>query len=390
MKPIQEAVRGAGISALIGLGSAAHKITDGKKPQHLFLRNVEHKYIGTSVKIVKETNDSTYIAKYNPDGTICDDFKVLLATDIHFDKDNALGKKAFTYLCKHIEEEKPDLVIFTGDIILSDYQQVDSVQLAKLMEEMGIYWAIVFGNHEARDEKEFHKYFMLKNVVKFDHCLSKFGPKDLFGYGNFFINIMGSKNNILKSFAFFDSGRNITEKHRKAHNVPDDIKGYDFIKKGQIEWYKSHIRALNRAYGETKSMLFMHIPIPEYAEVMNFDPEEKPIPTGVPSGKGEIIYGSMHEGVGCSEFNSGLFDVAKEMGGEAFFAGHDHINDYVALYEGIYLVYVQMGGYEEYDLGSRYGVPENELMQGVTVMNIKNDGSFDFERRFNRDFGENV
>ena len=32
------------------------------------------------------------------------------------------------------------------------------------MEKMGVYWAICFGNHEARAEKEYHKYFMLKNI----------------------------------------------------------------------------------------------------------------------------------------------------------------------------------------------------------------------------------
>ncbi len=385
MKPIEEAVRGAGISALIDMGCAVHKISGGKRPKHLFLRNVEHKKIGTKVKVLKKTEDSAFIAKMNDDGTFSDeDFTVVLATDLHVDRDNNLINKCFSMLVKHLEDVKPDLLILTGDIIVTDYQQIDCVQFARLMEELGIYWTFVFGNHEARAEKEFHKFFMLKNLTRYEHCLSQFGPSDLFGYGNFFVNIMKDEKTVLKSFAFFDSGRDVSEEHLKEHNLPLDIKGYDFIKKGQIDWYLNHIAQLKKEYGEAKSMLFMHIPIPEYKEVMDFDENAKPIPTGVPTDKAEFIFGEMHESVGCSAVNSGLFDAAREVGAEAFFAGHDHINNFDAIYKGVHLVYVQFGGYEQYHL-DKFGVPESEWMQGVTIMNIKNNGEFSFDRRYNRD-----
>ena len=129
----------------------------------------------------------------------------------------------------------------------------------------------------------------------------------------------------------------------------------------------------------------MHIPIPEYKEVMDFDENYKPIPTGFPSGKAEILYGEMHESVGCSKINSGLFDAAREAGAEAFFAGHDHINDFEAIYKGVRLVYVQPGGYEQYGL-DKFNVPEKEWMLGVTIMKIKNSGEISFDRRYNRDY----
>lgn len=386
MKPVEEAVRGAGIAALIDMGCAVHKISGGKVPKHLFLRNVEHKKIGSKVKVLRHTDDSAYIAKMNDDGTYSDeDFTVVLATDLHVDKDNDLINKCFGMLVKHLEAVKPDLLILTGDIIVTDFQQIDCVQFARLMEEMGIYWAFVFGNHEARAEKEFHKFFMLKNLTRYEHCLSKFGPSDLFGYGNFFVNIMKDENTVLKSLAFFDSGRGTSEEHLEEHNFPVDVKGYDFIKKGQIDWYLNHIDALKKQYGEVKSMLFMHIPVPEYKEVMILDETAKPLPTGVPTGKAEVLYGEMHEGVGCSPHNSGLFEAAREAGAEAFFAGHDHVNDFDAIYKGVHLVYVQSGGYEEYSM-DKFGIPESEGMQGVTIMNIRNNGEFSFDRRYNRDY----
>lgn len=386
MKPLEEAVRGAGISALIDMGCAVHKISGGKLPKHLFLRNVEHEKVGSKVKVLKQTNDSAFIAKMNDDGTFSDeDFTVVLATDLHVDTDTDLITKAFQMLVNHLEAVKPDLLILTGDIIVTACQQIDCVQFARLMEELGIYWAFVFGNHEARAEKEFHKFFMLKNLTRYEHCLSKFGPSELFGYGNFFVNVMKDENTVLKSFAFFDSGRDTTEEHLKEHNFPVDKMGYDFIKKGQIDWYLKHIDALKKQYGEVKSMLFMHIPVPEYKEVMDFDEKAEPIPTGYPTGKAEVLFGEMHESVGCSPHNSGLFEAAREVGAEAFFAGHDHVNNFDAVYKGVHLVYVQAGGYEGYNM-DKFDLSESDWTQGVTVMTIKNSGEFEFDRRYNKEY----
>ncbi len=386
-RPVEETVREAGISALLKMGCTVHRLTNGKKPDMMFIKNVKHSKIGTDVKIIKETDDSSFIAKINPDGTYSqDDFTVVLATDLHIDRTKELVNKTVDMLVKHLEAVKPDLLILTGDIIVTDHQQVDSVQFAQMMEEIGIYWAFVFGNHEAREEKEFHKYFMLKNMAKFEHCLTKFGPKELFGYGNFFINIMNGPHSLLKSFAFFDSGRDIYERYLAEYGLTKDyVNSYDFIKTNQIKWYLERIVKLKKEYGEDlKSMLFMHIPVPEYAEVMDYDDTAGQIPAGKPKDNCELLYGEMHESVGCSRYNSGLFEAARQAGAEAFFAGHDHINDFDVLYKGVRLVYVQMGGYEIYSM-DKFGLPENEWMQGATVMKIHNDGSFDLSRRYNRD-----
>ena len=73
----------------------------------------------------------------------------------------------------------------------------------------------------------------------------------------------------------------------------------------------------------------------------------------------------------------------KTIGTQAFFSGHDHVNDYCAVYKGVYLVYVQMGGYEIYHL-DKFGLLEKQWIQGVTTLDIHNDGSFKLGKRFNR------
>ncbi|MBQ8574560.1 MAG: metallophosphoesterase [Clostridia bacterium] len=368
--------------AFISAENAVKSMGGGKLVKNIF--DVEPKYVGSSVRILKETDDTTYIAKYDAKGRIDNgNFKIMVTTDLHLWNEKDLINKSLDMLAKHIAAEKPDLLLITGDAILTDFQQLDCIQFGRFMEKTGVYWAYCFGNHEARAEKEFHKYFMLKNIESFPHCLSKFGDPELFGYGNFKINIMNSDNKIKQSIFMFDSGRDMEPEHNKAHGLPADMKGYDFIKKTQIDWYKNSIKELEEEHGKFKSMVLMHIPIKEYEEVFDFVEGGESVPTG----KAEILYGGMYESVGSSPYNSGLFDAILELGStNAVFAGHDHVNDFCALYKGVYLVYAQCNGYNTYTMGEKFGWPEKDWIQGVTMVNVSGDGSLTFRQRFNRDY----
>lgn len=368
--------------AFISAETAVKKMGGGKLVKNIF--DTEPKYVGSSVRILKETDDTTFIAKYDAKGRIDNrDFKIMVTTDLHLWDEKDLIEKSLSMLARHLEAEKPDLLLITGDAILTDYQQLDCIQFGKFMEKLGIYWAYCFGNHEARAEKEFHKYFMLKNIESFPHCLSKFGDPELFGFGNFKINIMNADNTIRQSIFMFDSGRDMEPEHNVEHGLPADMEGYDFIKKTQIDWYKNSIRELEDEYGKFKSMVLMHIPIKEYEEVFDYIEDNK----YTPSGKAEILYGWQYETVGSSPYNSGLFEAIKELGStQAVFSGHDHMNDFCALYQGIYLIYAQCNGYNTYTMGDNLGWPEEKWVQGVTVVNVAKDGSITLKQRFNRDY----
>lgn len=382
MRPITTFVRQNSIKALLAAEGGLKSSSRGKLGKNLF--EVEPKFIGTDVRIIKETDDSTFIAKCDTSGRIVNKpFKILVTTDLHLWDDKELINKALYMLAKHVEAEKPDLILFTGDVILTDHQQVDSVQFGQFMEKFGIYWAYVFGNHEARKEKEYHKYFMLHALESFPHCLSKFGDPSLFGYGNFFINILSSKNTIQQSIVMLDSGRNTSPKHNVENGAPAELKCYDFLKKGQIDWYRNTIRKLESEYGKFKSIMAMHIALCEYEKVMKLDENGSYVPTG----EAEILYGGMYESVGCSEFNSGMFDVIKELGStQAVIVGHDHVNDFCAKYDGVYLVYAQCDGYNTYTMGEKFGWDEKDWMQGVTVIDMDENGEIAFRQRFNRDY----
>lgn len=357
------------------------RLTGGTHANGYFMQYLDITPVETHVKIVREDEQSVTLAKYNSDGSISDsDFVLMCTTDFHLESEKPFENvKTLQMMLNHARDVKPDLIIFTGDIVQTENQNIDCIQFAKLMEKLGIYWVYVFGNHEAREEKEYHKQFMLKNLSRYKHCLSREGDPSLYGYGNFAVHIMNSANSLSQSLYFFDSGRDITDEYRKEYSLPEDMKGYDFLKSNQIEWYKKQITLTNRHYGETKSMMFMHIALPEYENIM------APGEDGLyhDTGKSVIKYGVMYESVGCSPYNSGMFSAIKELGStQAVFAGHDHLNDFCALYDGVYLVYVQPGGYAAYTMQVR-GFEEKDWLNGVTAVKINGSGGIDISQRKN-------
>lgn len=383
MKFLQTVIRENGIRAIVSAEKAIGSNSRDKQPKRLIGKG-KIPVMDSKVERIMEDESAVWIAKFDDDGQISeDDFVILALTDLHFEDDPELRDKTIDMMVRHIADVNPDLVVFTGDIILSNHQQIDGVRFAKLFEDMGVYWTFVFGNHEARAEKEYHKYFLMKNMSQYEHCLAKFGPSELFGYGNHIINIMNRDGSIKQSLFMFDSGRNISDKYRFENGLDSDLRGYDYLKNNQKNWYRNHIEEQRRVYGDFKSLMFMHIPLCEYENVNRLDKFGEYVPTG----KAKILYGSQYESIGCSPVNSGMFSLIKELGStQAVFAGHDHVNDFCAEYEGIKLVYVQTGGYETYTMGDLRKWDESKWMQGATVITVKNDGSIELKQRFNRDY----
>ena len=377
-------VRQTAIRIYLAAAKAIFKISGGKSPKSLFCRRANPEKISTDVKIISQNDYSTTIAKVDANGKIkSDDFVIVSTTDFHFDVDHEINYKAVKNFVQHLKDIKPDLVVLTGDNILSKFQQIDAIQFAQMMEEIGIYWTAVFGNHETREDRGFYKWLLQKSFCDYKHCLCKFGPEELFGYGNFTVNILGEGGKLLKTLFHFDSGRDVLDRDKEKYGLPADFKGYDFLKKEQIDFYKNETAKLKKEYGSADSFMYMHIPLPEYSHAFKEDENGK----FVPSGECEILYGEQYEGVGSSHYNSGMFDAILETGStQAVFCGHDHINDWCAIYKGVYLTYNLPGGYAVYNLGDKTDKPESEWVEGVTITNLHNDGSIDIKPRYNRIF----
>jgi hypothetical protein len=98
--------------------------------------------------------------------------------------------------------------------------------------------------------------------------------------------------------------------------VPDtSIKGYDWIKASQIQWYRNQsARFTQKNKGMAlPSLAFFHIPIPEFEYISHL----------------KTTVGNILEKVCAPSFNSGLFTSFAEMRDVlGIFVGHDHNNDF--------------------------------------------------------------
>lgn len=315
------------------------------------------------VEIVKEDIDSITLKK-NSDG----DFKVLMFTDTHLN-----GKKedntTVSYIVKNITEQKPDLVIFGGDNVSSGFNKKRNTELAELMESLGVYWAAVFGNHEGDGILAVSREENIEIFSSYDHCLMREGKEDVDGSGNYAINILNYDGTIKEVLFLMDSGSYMTEETKKEYGVTEDGEVYDGVKTSQVEWYKEKHDTIEAEYGKFKSVTVVHIP-PYQAEKEYAD--------------GDFLYGEKREGVCESGFDSGLVDAMIEKGSaQAVYFGHDHVNNFGVMYEDILLSYIQPSGYGVYNMETKFDSPENEWIQGCTLLNIKADGTYTAEQIYN-------
>lgn len=321
--------------------------------------------IQNDVVIVSETEDSVTVKK-NGDGK----FRVLMFTDTHITDDPELNKTTVTYLVENIKEQKPDLVIFGGDNVTYGFNRQRNIELAELMEKLGVYWAAVLGNHEGEGFMAMSREKVINLYSSYEHCLLKHGKKGVDGHGNCTINILNSDGSLREVFFLMDSGSYMSVDSKIKYGVKNIFgEVYDGVKPSQVEWYKEKHDALTAQYGYFRSVAVIHIP--PYEAEREYS-------------ESDFIYGEKREGVCESGFNSGLVDAMLEKGStRAVYFGHDHVNDFGVMYEDILFSYIQTSGYDTYTMQSKFDSPENEWLQGCTVLDIKKDGTYTDERIFN-------
>ena len=346
--------------AIIGVGGfVTYKSTQGLAYD---ISSVER--INCDIEIVSEDIDSVTIKK-NSD----EDFRVVMFTDTHLKGDNELDSITLNYMVENIKQLNPDLVILGGDNVTYGFNKKRNVQLAELFENLGVYWATVLGNHEGDGFLSYGRKDVIELFSTYEHCLVKQGKEDVDGNGNCTINILNSDGTLKEVFFLMDSGDYMTDESKAEYGVTDPDEVYDGVKTSQVEWYKEKHDALTAEYGKFKSVTVVHIP-PYQAEQEYTE--------------SDFLYGEKREGVCESGFDSGIMDAMIEKGSaQAVYFGHDHVNNFGVMYENILLSYMQPSGYAAYNMSSKFDAPENEWIQGCTVLNIAEDGTYTAERIFN-------
>lgn len=306
--------------------------------------------------------------------------RVMQLTDIHIGggflsirKDT----KALNAVAAMITAEKPDLVIVTGDIAYpvtfqsGTFNNKTSARLfAELMEQLGVYWAPVFGNHDT----EVYSYYTREEICdfytsgEFGHCLLQAGPADVDGCGNYIINVKNTAGKIIQSLVLMDS-----QSYQGSGFIDGIIMKYDRIHDNQVEWYKNEIQSLPEKNGGEmpKSLVFFHIPLVEYKDAWTEYTQNNEQDTE----NAKLIYGKVGEkedGIYCADENCGLFDAALQLGStQGFFCGHDHLNNFKINYKGIDLNY----GYS-IDYLAYFGIAKYGAQRGCTMIEIAQDGTY--------------
>ena len=375
----------AAIVAVAGVTAIANVIflNSGIKKAHSFEK------VGCELKFEEKGNGVWNIYSNK-------DLKVLQLTDIHLGggwmsvKKDAMSLNAVASI---IKAEKPDLVVFSGDIAFPVPFQAGTFNnksgakmLAELMETLGVYWTATYGNHDT----EAYSYFNRKNITefysKYPHSLMREGAEGIDGYGNQVFNIINSDGMITRSIFTLDS---------HAY-VDGDILGimwkYDNIHENQIEWYKSVIEennnhnkfrmlaSSNSSFFENNmqflrvpSTVFLHVPLMEYKTAWNEyvdngykDTADVKFNYGKAGESGKVVYPGLYD--------DNFFETMLELGStDTVFCGHDHLNNFSVNYKGIDLTYSYSVDYLAY-----VGISKLGSQRGCTMLTVAEDGGITY------------
>ena len=272
-------------------------------------------------------------------------FKIVQFTDVHWKADSIASEEAGERMSEVLDAEKPDLVIFTGDVIFGKPADKSMRCALEPTIKRGIPFAVTFGNHDdelGMSRKELYDFIkdMPGNLTSTVEGLS--------GVTNFILPVKASDGSKDAALLYvFDSHSYSTLKH---------LKGYGWIKHDQVQWYLNESKKFTESNGGTPltALSFFHIPLPEYHEAVN--------------NEGSFLIGTRKEEACNQEINTGMFAAMKEAGDVlGVFVGHDHVNDYAVSWKGIMLCYGRFtGGKTVYhDMPGGNGARVIELTEGV-------------------------
>ena len=290
-----------------------------------------------------EFSEADYVSLEKKPG---EDFVILNLTDVQLSEEKVFAKHgtySFELITKLVNENKPDLITLSGD---NAWGYIAYLELIELIESFDIPWAPVMGNHDGQGcGTEFWAAYSLSNA---ENCLFKFGPKDM-GYGNYIINITENDKIIHTLFMMDTHGTN--EFVLDDGTVVED--GYDHLWDNQQEWYKWAVNGIKEINSGkiVESTVIFHIPVYEYHaawDEVSVGKTKESFGEGNKKNK-SYFFGVKTEGSCPSPVNNGFFELCKSLGStKNILVGHDHVNDFSVMYEGIRLSYSLKTGFGSY------------------------------------------
>lgn len=262
-------------------------------------------------------------------------FRILMVSDFHAGAQyHPMLKVGLETLLEHT---KPDFVMIAGDQNLPQTEpaavRTYFCDIIEPILQRGLPWAAVFGNHDREcgmDVAEEQKVY-----ESIPGCMGEAGPAEIHGVGNYRIPVLSAGSDMpafyiwgmdsnrymrdwIPDFGLAADTRFVLPDHFND-NSTDGCPLFD-----QVQWYYNSSREAEKTFGrKIPGVMFMHIPLPEYLQILH-NPEEC----------GAV--GSLRSKIGCSEISSGLFLACLERGDiKGIFFGHEHLCDIEGKYCGI-------------------------------------------------------
>lgn len=356
-------------ATVLGAGSGSYEEKSGwqRAVYALIHRDeiINTKYVGTvsdyvwSPDLNYRVEDRAVVQK-NPNK----DFVIMNVTDLHlsdYTQDAVTNIRNLENIRRMAEELQPDLITLSGDLVWTQMKEGSVVysahRLTEFMDSLGISWAPIFGNHDFEGNCDLN--YLADIMMQGQFCVMQKGDVSM-GVGNYVVNICEGEK-LIHSVILMDSHSDgaLSEK--------------------QVQWFRWAVEGASMESGnQVSSSLILHIPVAQYryAYTAAWDKENGCWRDGYESfgGKREEIL--CHTDENDDPVDSGIFDVMKEVGTDNVLCGHDHVNNFSVLWEGVRLTYSLRLGYGAYFDG------ENRECQGVTTITIDSDGDSTVEHHY--------
>ncbi len=136
--------------------------------------------------------------RFRPDGR----FRIVQFSDLHWTEGSRHEPRLLRIIESILDAEKPDLVVFTGDMVHSPTGCLDGCRkVTAPMIERGIPWAAVLRNHD--DEGDATRLEIASFLEALPFSLMKCGSAELGGCGNFALNIYSERSKDVAARLYF-------------------------------------------------------------------------------------------------------------------------------------------------------------------------------------------
>ena len=291
------------------------------------------------------------------------------------------NERCYDYLTEIINNNCPDLILITGDIIYGEFDDSGEslLEFIEFMDSFQIPWAPVFGNHDNESKKGVD--WQCEQFEKSKYCL--FLQREITGNGSYTVGLkQGDK--LLRAFFMLDSngcGNASAESIANGHTKTSVGFGED-----QIKWYTSVAKRIIELSPETKLSMAFHIQTAIFGEAFEkYGSDGKTqVHIDMLDNKFEGDFGFIGAAMkGPWDSNKTVWNSLKTLGFDSVFVGHEHANSASIVYDGVRLQFgMKCSTYDRLNYISSDGKIESSYYStntpwvGGTIMELGDDGSF--------------